>query len=365
MKTHRPTLVVLFGGRSAEHSVSCVTAAQVLQAIDHTKYTVLPIGITKTGVWKHLTDYHHFSFSGDTLPEVTDSPGSPSVLPPVAPTGEPLREITAEGVVRELGTPDVYFPLLHGTNGEDGTVQGICALADVPCVGSGVFASAACMDKHFMKVILHAAGIPVVAWQTVTTHEYAANTAETLEKIASHGFPAFIKPARAGSSMGISRVTDSDSVQAGLEKAFAVDTKVIVEPQVHGREIECGVLGNPACGISTSSLGEIIVDASYDFYDFTAKYLDSAAVHLSCPAEVDEAMQEKVRDIARRTFLALDCADLARVDMFVTDNGEVLVNEVNTMPGFTPSSMFPRVWQASGIGYAELVDRLIELALNG
>jgi D-alanine-D-alanine ligase len=263
-----------------------------------------------------------------------------------------------------LGDVDVVFPLLHGPFGEDGTVQGLLELADVHYVGAGVLASAVGMDKHFMKLVLSGHGIPVGPYAVVKPHEWSADPDACVERVAALGLPLFVKPARAGSSLGITRVDDLADLPAAIETAREHDPKVIVEAGIEGREIECAVLGGRDGARPRASLpGEIVVDGTHAFYDFEAKYLDEAHVQLACPADLPEDVVAEVRDLAVRTFEAVEAEGLSRVDVFVTPQGGVVVNEINTMPGFTPFSMYPRMWQASGMTYPELVDELIQLAL--
>jgi D-alanine-D-alanine ligase len=269
-------------------------------------------------------------------------------------------------VPRTLGEVDVVLPLLHGPFGEDGTIQGLLELADVPYVGSGVFASAAAMDKQYMKVLLAGAGLPIGPHVVIPDAEWSRDQAACAESVAALGWPVFVKPARAGSSMGVTKVRRPEDLVAAVEAAREHDPKVIVEAAVIGREIECGVLqsldGNRP---QTAPLGEIeVLGGGHEFYDFEAKYLDEDHLRLSCPADLPEDVAAEIAELAVRSFEALGCEGLARVDFFYTDAGAVLVNEVNTMPGFTPVSMFPRMWAEAGLDYPSLVDRLLELALR-
>lgn len=360
---HRPFVAVLFGGRSSEHSVSCVTAAGVISAIDDDAYRVLPIGITKSGVWRIVEDWASMRFDPENMPEVTDD--GTEIIPRVSAEGAPLIHRDADGVYSELETVDVFFPVLHGQYGEDGTLQGLFELSDTPFVGSGVFASAASMDKHFTKSLLAHAEIPTCPWELVTETMWEADRAEAEARVAALGFPVFVKPARAGSSMGVSRVADPVGLEAALLAAYEHDTKVIVEPQVIGREIECAVLGSlDDAELRTSYPGEIEVSGDHDFYDFEAKYLDLADAKLTCPADVDDATTARIRELSAAVFRLFDCTGLARVDTFVTDSGEVLINEINTLPGFTPTSAYPFMWANSGIDYPSLISELIGIALT-
>ena len=266
-----------------------------------------------------------------------------------------------------LGEVDVVFPLLHGPYGEDGTLQGMLELSDIRYVGSGVLASAAGMDKHYMKVVFAGAGLPVGPYTVITDAQWRRDRAAALDAVSALTFPVFVKPCRAGSSMGVAKVDSPEGVEAAVEAAREHDLKVIVEAGIVGREIECAVLQGRGLDAPRTSLpGEIVVESGHghDFYDFEAKYLDEASVVLSCPADLPQGAADEVRRLAAASFEALACEGLARVDCFVTDGGSVVINEINTMPGFTPSSMYPRMWEESGMSYPELVDELIQLALE-
>ena len=361
----RPRVLLLFGGRSGEHAISCATAGGVLRAIDRTRYDVLPVGITPSGRWVLVEDDpDQWSIIDGHLPEVADGP-----LEVLLPQGSAERAVTVleDGVLpRQLGAVDVVFPLLHGPFGEDGTLQGLLELADVRYVGAGVLASAVGMDKHFMKLVLAGQGLPIGEFTVLRPGDYARNPAAWTETIRGLGLPVFVKPARAGSSLGISRVDDLADLPAAIAAAELHDPKIVVEAGITGREIECAVLGGRDGGRPRASLpGEIVVtDTRHGFYDFEAKYLDEAGVALSCPADLSEALVREIREVAVRTFEAVGCEGLARVDVFVTPAGDVIVNEINTMPGFTPYSMYPRMWQATGLSYADLIDELLQLALH-
>jgi len=353
----RLRVAVVFGGRSSEHSVSCQTARGVLAALDPARYDVVPIGIARDGRWVlESTDLRRFALDGPAASAVADD-AAPVLLPPgnasltVVPPGAPPWEI---------GAVDVVFPLLHGPFGEDGTLQGLLEMAGVRYVGSGVLASAAAMDKHVAKVLLAAAGLPVGRWVVVAPD---SPVDAVREQITALGLPVFVKPARAGSSFGISRVDDPAALDEAVRRAAEHDPKVLVEAAVAGRELECGVLGG-ADGRrpKASVVGEVTVAAGRDFYDFEAKYSAAAGTELAVPADLPAATAGRVRDQAVRAFLALGCEGLARVDFFLRPDGELVVNEVNTLPGFTEQSMFPRLWAASGVDYPSLVDRLVALA---
>ncbi|NKX49086.1 D-alanine--D-alanine ligase [Arthrobacter deserti] len=364
-QTSRPRVAVLFGGRSSEHSVSCVTAAGVPGAMDKDKYDVVPVGIARDGSWTLVADDPaQWSLTSGRLPEVTAGPepvmlagrgGATELL--VAAAGQPLRS---------LGRIDVVLPLLHGPFGEDGTLQGLLELADVRYVGAGVLASAVGMDKHYMKVVFEAAGLQVGPYQVITDRQWQQDPGAALDRAASLGFPVFVKPARAGSSMGITKVADPSGLRAAVEAARGHDPKVVVEAGIVGREIEVAVLqGRGAQQPRTSLPGEIAVQpGEHDFYAFEAKYVDGSAAALSCPADLPADVTEQVRALAAVAFDAVGGGGLSRVDFFYTTGGELVVNEINTMPGFTPISMYPQMWAKSGIPYSELIDELIHLALS-
>ncbi len=361
VSTPRTRVAVVFGGRSNEHSVSCLSAGSILSNLDPEQYDVVPIGITTDGSWVlGDTDPARLAKAGRELP-VVDANGSSLVL-----TADPTRSgdivaLDAREFGKVLASVDVVFPVLHGHYGEDGTIQGLLELADVPYVGPGVLASAAGMDKEFTKKLLAAEGLPV-GFQIVMRPGTATLTEEQKQQL---GLPVFVKPARGGSSIGVSRVTDWAAFDAAVGRARAHDPKVIVESAIVGREVECGVLEFPDGDVRASVVAEIrMPDTSGDheaFYDFDTKYLDDVC-EFDVPAKFDPAVSDEIRDMAVRAFRALDCQGLSRVDFFVTDDGPV-INEINTMPGFTSISMYPKMWEATGIGYRELVDTLVRTAL--
>lgn len=357
-------LAVLFGGRSSEHSVSCVSAASLLGAVDRDRYDVIAIGIARDGRWVLASDDPaSLATSGRELPSVDGSSGQAVVLP-ADPTAAGIVALAPTEATGLLGGIDVVFPLLHGCFGEDGTIQGLLEMAGVPYVGSGVFSSAAAMDKVHMKRLLHSAGLPVGPYVVVEDRDWATDRSEALERAGVLGMPVFVKPARGGSSIGISKVTTASDLESAIEAARSHDRKVVIEAAIEGREIECGVLETPD-GLSTEASlpAEIRVLDESGFYDFDAKYLDDAT-ELTVPAELSAETTAAVQEMALAAFAALDCAGLARVDFFLGADGSLTVNELNTMPGFTPVSMFPRMWAASGVDYPVLVDRLVRSALN-
>ncbi|WP_200912991.1 D-alanine--D-alanine ligase family protein [Arthrobacter sp. Leaf69] len=360
----RPRVAVLFGGRSSEHAVSCVTAAGVLGAIDQTKYEVIPIGIAKTGQWVLASgDTHDWSLSASSLPEVAAS--AKTVALTEIGGAHQLIVAAPNEVPQELGAVDVVFPLLHGPFGEDGTIQGFLELSDTRYVGAGVLASAVGMDKHFMKVVFESAGLRVGPYIAVTDRQWRNDPETVRKRVDQLGFPVFVKPARAGSSMGISKVDSLGGLDAAIEAAREHDPKLVIEAGIVGREIECAVLeGRGTDAPRTSMPGEIsVAGGGHEFYDFNAKYVDDAAA-LSCPADLPDEAIARVRELAAVAFDAVGAEGLSRVDFFYTPEGELIVNEINTMPGFTPKSMYPQMWKASGLGYAELIDELIHLALH-
>jgi len=339
-KRSRIRVAVVYGGRSSEHAISCVSAGSILRHLDPARFDVVPVGIARDGSWLRTdVDPDKLIIADGKLPEVSGVAETPLAL---------AAEI--------LSSVDVVFPILHGPYGEDGTIQGLLELADIPYVGAGVLASAAGMDKEFAKKLMAADGLPIGDY-VVLRPGLAEPTAE---EIARLGFPMFVKPARGGSSIGVSRVADPDGLTAAIAEARRHDPKVIVESAIVGRELECGVLEFPNGDVRASTIGEIRVPG-VGVYDFETKYLDDAA-ELDVPAAVDDETEKLLQSLAIRTFNALDCQGLARVDFFLTADGPV-VNEINTMPGFTTISMYPRMWGASGIDYETLVGTMVETAL--
>jgi D-alanine-D-alanine ligase len=359
----RARVAVVFGGRSTEHAVSCVSAGSVLAAIDRDAYDIVPIGISRDGRWVLAADEpEKLAITGGTLPQVEES--ASSVVLSGDPTQRGLTMQEPGKVPQQLGEVDVVLPLLHGPYGEDGTLQGLLELAGVTYVGSGVFASAAAMDKGHMKALLAAAGLPVGPHAVVTPRAWATDKGAVRETVASLGYPVFVKPCRAGSSVGITKVHKPEDLDDAIEHARGHDLRVVVEAMISGREIECGVLEGLDFGEPEASVpAEVIVGGDHEFYDFEAKYLPDQGTELVVPADLPTGVADRVRQLACQAFDALSCEGLARVDFFVTGN-RVTVNEVNTMPGFTPVSMFPLMWKATGIDYPALVDRLIQTALR-
>jgi D-alanine-D-alanine ligase len=357
-QAERPRVVVLFGGRSSEHRISCLSAGSVLAHLDRARYDVLPVAITPAGEWVlGPTDPEVLRLHGRELPEVTS--GRPVALP-ADPT---RRELIALDDGTSLGRVDVVVPVLHGPGGEDGTVQGLLEMAGVPYVGAGVCASAASMDKDVTKRLLREAGV-AVGDHAVLGRDRDTLTDEERERL---GLPVFVKPARAGSSVGISRVTDWSGLAAAVATARAEDPKVLVEAAIVGREIECGVLEHPDGRVEASVPAEVrVVGGGADgagLYDFDTKYLDDAC-ELDVPAKLDDEVAEAVRRAAVAVFRTMDVEGLARVDFFLTGDGRLLVNELNTMPGFTSTSLYPRMWATAGFEYPVLVETLVETALS-
>ena len=375
---------VLFGGRSGEHEVSLLSAASVLKAIDKSKYDVVPIGITKDGRWLTAADAEsllqgkppHDSRSlraGD--PETTPgaavlSSGHAVVVPPEPRQGGAMMPFQTDSALTRRASDrainvDVIFPVLHGTFGEDGTIQGLLELADIPYVGAGVLGSAAGMDKDIMKSLFRAAGLPIVKHVTFLRSQWEAQPKKVQKQVSKLKYPVFVKPANLGSSVGITKAHDNKELPACIDEAAKFDRKIIVEEGVGGkkhkaREIECSVLGNDQPEAST--LGEIV--PGKEFYDYTAKYLDEGS-QLVIPAKVGKPATKKIQQIAIAAFKAVDCSGLARVDFLMDPrSGKIFLNEINTMPGFTAISMYPKLWGASGLSYPDLIDCLIRLGME-
>jgi len=343
---------ILFGGRSAEHEVSLQSARNVIDAMDKEKYNPLLLGIDKSGKW-HLYDHSTFLANSDNpkLIKLNNAGDSVALIP------------QCEGGISNLvdsdfnESIDVAFPILHGPFGEDGTIQGLLKLANIPFVGAGVSGSAIGMDKDVMKRLLRDAKLPIGKFMVFREYEDFPNYKAILTELGS---PFFVKPANMGSSVGVSKVDNDSEYNRALENAFKYDTKVVIEEYIKGREIECSVLGNrnPIASVP----GEVI--SNHDFYSYEAKYIDEEGALVKIPAELAANTESKIKEIAIATFKTLLCEGLARVDLFLKDNEEIVVNEINTMPGFTSISMYPKLWEASGISYTELIDRVIQLAIE-
>ncbi len=343
---------IIFGGKSAEHEVSLQSAKNVFDAIDRDKYEPILIGIDKSGRWL-LNSSKEYLLNTDSPRQISLSDSKNRIT--FAP--ESNGEISNIGSLQRSGSIDVAFPILHGPMGEDGTVQGFLKLANIPFVGSSVLGSAVGMDKDIMKRLLRDSGIPIGNFLAFKDDSELPTFEKAVELI---GLPFFVKPANMGSSVGISKVHDELSYHSAIELAFSFDLKIIIEEFIEGREIECSVLGNrkPIASV----VGEII--SSHDFYSYDAKYIDENGAKLIIPANLPEIVAIRAREIAITTFRILAAEGFGRVDMFLKKNGEVIVNEINTIPGFTKISMYPKLWEASGISYGDLIDRLIQLALE-
>ncbi len=357
----RVRVAVVYGGRSSEHAISCVSAGSILRNLDPERFEVVAVGITPTGSWV-LTDGRpeSLAITDGRLPEVTGTAGTALAL-----AADPERRgqllSLGDGAGDVLASVDVVFPVLHGPYGEDGTIQGLLELAGVPYVGAGVLASAAGMDKEFTKKLLAAEGLPIGDQVVLRASDHTVEPGAR-ERL---GLPVFVKPARGGSSIGVSRVTSWADLDAAIAYARRHDPKVIVEAAVPGRELECGVLEFPDGRVEASTVGEIRVvgvrGREDGFYDFATKYLEDAA-ELDVPAKVDDEIADQIRGLAIKAFRAIDCQGLARVDFFLTDDGPV-INEINTMPGFTTISMYPRMWAASGVDYPTLLAAMVDTAV--
>lgn len=354
------TVAVLFGGRSSEHEISSVTAGGVLGAIDRERYRVIPVGITRDGVFVlEEDDPERFRLDAENLPEIADN--GTRVLWPMPGGARELRVQRANGSVDSLGEVDVVFPILHGLHGEDGTMQGFLDTLEIPYVGGGVLDSALCLDKHFTKIALQDDGITVAPGVTVRRQRWSRDPDSVRTEVEALGYPAFVKPARAGSSVGVSKAHGPDELDEALRTAFAEDDKVLVEQAIRGREIEVAVLAGHGDEPTRASLpGEIVV-TTREFYDFEGKYLGGDGAEVVCPADLTDEQTERIREMGARAFDAVEGRGLARVDVFLTDDGDIIVNELNTMPGFTPISMYPKCWIASGLSYADLITELVEL----
>ncbi|MFD8809613.1 D-alanine--D-alanine ligase family protein [Streptomyces sp. NPDC059597] len=366
--SRKPRVAVVFGGRSSEHGISTVTAGAVLGAVDRTKYDVLPIGITRDGRWVLTADEpERMAIAERRTPEVADvaEPGEGGVVLPVDPASREVVYSEPGAVPKALGEVDVVFPVLHGPYGEDGTLQGLLELSGVPYVGCGVLASAVGQDKEYMKRVFTSFGLKVGPYVVIRPREWERDESAARKKIVDfageHGWPLFVKPARAGSSIGITKVDGLSGLDEAIAEAQRHDPKIIVEAALSGREIECGVLEFED-GPRASVPAEIPPPSAHAYYDFDAKYIDSTPGVV--PAALTAEETAEVQRLAVEAFEAAACEGLVRADFFLTDGGEFVINEINTLPGFTPISMYPKMWEASGISYPELVDRLIQAALR-
>jgi D-alanine-D-alanine ligase len=356
--SNRPIrLFVLFGGQSAEHDVSCTTAAHVLNAVDRSRYDIEAIGITREGQFVTAAD------AVALLPEAGSGVGaepSPSAIKALEPVGAPTELMSVVGD-HTTDAQVVVLPLLHGPLGEDGTIQGMCELANVPYVGAGVLGSAVAMDKAMAKTVLDAAGLPQARWRSVRESDLGIDRKAVLESVAEDlGLPCFVKPANMGSSIGVSKASTLEELNGGVDAALAYDEILVIEESVVAREIELSVLGNADLEVSVP--GEVVPAA--EFYDYEDKYHDGNA-QLIIPAILPPGVAEELQDLARRAYRALRVEGMARADFLYEEDGRgPLVNELNTIPGFTPISMYPKLWEASGLGYSELIDRLVDLAIE-
>ncbi len=346
---NKKVIALIFGGRSSEHEISCVSAGGVLAALDKSVYEPVLIGITRTGKWVHVPEDFALEIRGGVLPEV----------PADAP--EVVADIHGLSVNNKNFNVDVIFPLLHGPYGEDGTIQGFCEMANVAYVGSGVLASAVAMDKSFAKPIFASHNMVVVPGFVVKKSDWKSDRAQFEKSAAELQFPLFVKPARGGSSRGTTKVKSAQELAAAIDVAHNFDSKALVEKAIHGLEVECAVLeinGAPEASI----VGSISIDPKFEFYDFQAKYLDGAT-KIELPALIPSDVAEEIRKKAIQAFKALGCSGLARVDFFYATTGEVFINELNTMPGFTATSVFPKMWAATGKSYESIIEELIKTAL--
>ncbi|QAY33767.1 D-alanine--D-alanine ligase [Bifidobacterium pullorum subsp. gallinarum] len=368
-------IVVLYGGKADEHPISCISTAGVLKAMDTERFEPIPVGITKSGQWiVNGEDPRGWDLSDDALPEVKVTPQSRPVLLDVSRGCDGF--LVGGDTVESLGHIDAVLPVLHGPYGEDGTIQGLLEMMNVPYVGCGVLASAACMDKHYTKVLLNAAGIATAPGVTLDARSFdasdgfASDAAAIMAEVEAAGlrYPLFVKPSRAGSSFGVTKVEregDAAELAAAVFEASHHDWRVLIEQGIDAREIECAVLcAKPGDEPKASWPGEIVLDRREDggdqFYDFDSKYMDSSASHVEVPANLPEETLQRVRETAIKAFKAVDGMGLSRVDSFVTADGAIMINEINTMPGFTPISMYPKAWEATGLSYTDLITTLIE-----
>jgi D-alanine-D-alanine ligase len=345
---------IIFGGKSAEHEVSLQSAKNIIDAIDKSKYEVLLIGIDKKGSW-HLNDASTFLLNGDNpkLIQLNRSNEGIALLP-----GEKSNQLLNVTSFQSVGAVDIVFPVLHGPLGEDGTIQGLLKLANIPFVGASVLGSAVSMDKDVAKRLLRDAGIGIAKFLTYTRRSLGGIKFDQVK--SELGLPFFVKPANLGSSVGVKKVNNPTEFDQAISEAFQYDNKILIEEFIEGREIECSVLGNddPIASVP----GEII--PQHDFYSYEAKYIDENGAGLAIPADLPEDVVSKIQDLAVRAFNVLCCEGMARVDFFLKEDGKLIINEINTIPGFTKISMYPKLWEVSGISYTELINKLLELALE-
>ena len=348
---------ILFGGKSAEHEVSLQSARNIIDSIDKDKYEVVLIGIDKQGRW-HLNETSRYLLNADNpkLIKLNTNPSHLALVP-----GNQSHQLIDIATSEPTGKVDVVFPIMHGPYGEDGSIQGLLKLAEVPFVGAGVLGSAVGMDKDVMKRLLKEAGLPTAKF---LVFQSSARKAIRFDEVAAQlGLPFFVKPANLGSSVGIHRIVNASEFERAIDDAFLYDRKILIEENIAGREIECSVLGNAEPIASLP--GEIIANAEHHtFYSYEAKYIDESGATLEIPANLDQDTIRRIQEIAIEVFRVLCCEGMARIDFFLKKNGEIVVNELNTIPGFTRISMYPKLWQASGISYTELIDRLIQLAID-
>ncbi len=351
MNRDRIVVAILCGGRSSEHEISCVSAGGILAAINRDIYEPILIGITRTaGRWVLIPTDYPLSIVNGVLPTVPEDA-------PVVNTD--IHGFSVNGKALHI---DVIFPMLHGPYGEDGTIQGFCEIANIPYAGSGVLSSAVAMDKSFAKPIFAAHGMKVAEGMVITTEQWASNRPACESLLGSFTYPLFVKPARGGSSRGTTKVKTSASLAQAIEEAHRFDRKALVEEGVDGKEVECAVLEING-QVRTSNPGEIIIDKRFDFYDFESKYLDDGT-SVAVPANIPDVARDEIQRLAALAFTSLGCSGLARVDFFYREDGQIIINELNTMPGFTPTSVFPTLWAEKGVTYTNIIDELIKGALT-
>lgn len=343
-------VAIICGGVSSEHEISCISGGSVYKAIDRSQYEPVLIGITKSGNWVLVPENHNLKIIDGVLPTIPED--APAVVADVA-------GFSVGGVDLNI---DIAFPVLHGPFGEDGTIQGFFEISGIPYVGSGVLASAVAMDKSFAKPIFAAHDMDVAEGFVISSAQRANGLSDEIKRASALGYPLFVKPARGGSSRGTVKVKREEDFLAAVDEALSFDTKAMVEKAIVGAEIECAVL-NINGTIKASTVGQISIDPKFEFYDFESKYLDGATTIL-LPAPIDSSIATKIQGRAIEAFTALGCEGLARVDFFLTPSGDVIINELNTMPGFTSTSVFPKMWAQSGVEYSEIITYLLKSALN-